>query len=81
MNFFIFPSIQANTMGDTYKKQMNKYSDYSIPMRPAEKMPQQKTFSYQQMFQQPMRSQAHHSHYPMYPTTSGSYNPSGTIDI
>ena len=46
-------------------------------MRPAEKQQLQRTFPYHQGFHQPMMSQAHHSHYPMYPTTSGSYHPSG----
>ena len=63
-------------MEDMYKNQMKQYSDYSIPMRPAHKQ-QQQTFSFRQGFHQPTMSQAHHSHYPVYPTTSGSYQPSG----
>ena len=64
---FPCPFFQAKTTEDIYKS-------YSIPMKPAEKQ-QQNIFSYQG-FNRPMMS---HSHYPMYPTASGSYQPSGKI--
>ena len=68
--YVISPSFfQAKTTEDIYKS-------YSIPMRPVEKQQQQQnTFSYQG-FNRPMMS---HSHYPMYPTASGSYHPSGVL--
>ena len=53
---------------------MKQYSDYSIPTRPAEKQQQQQIFSYHQGFHQP-QFMRQHSHYPMYPTNSASYNP------
>ena len=80
--FLLIPFVQTKTLTleqtkNMYKNHIKQYSDYSIPMRPAEKQQLQRTFPYHQGFHQPMMSQAHHSHYPMYPTTSGSYHPSG----
>merc|ERR1719499_1076151 len=74
MPYFSY-SLPAKTVAQTKAKTTEDiYKSYSIPMKPAEKQQQQQnTFSYQG-FNRPMMS---HSHYPMYPTASGSYHPSG----
>merc|ERR1719245_3003465 len=72
MPYFSY-SLPAKTDSQTKAKTTEDiYKSYSIPMRPVEKQ-QQNTFPYQG-FNRPMMT---HSHYPVYPTASGSYNPSG----